>query len=134
MRELYEEAGISVGTSIEAASQNALPFRPDLSNLRFLARAITPAGMVRRFDTRFFLVEAEAIRHKIGDIVSPDSELVELAWLTIEETKSQPLPVITRIVLGDLEARLTGGELGTAAPVPFYYRIGKDFRRDLIAV
>lgn len=143
IRETFEETGLVIGVPDKAsraapagpwAEFLATGFLPDLSAVHFLARAITPPGRTKRFDTRFFLVEAEAIRHKIGDIVGPESELVELAWLTIEETKTQPLPVITRIVLGDLEARLTGGGLDSAAPVPFYYRIGKDFRRELIAV
>ena len=44
LRELYEEAGIAVGAPIPNSAKSALPFRPDLSRLRFLARAITPAG------------------------------------------------------------------------------------------
>src|SRR5690606_12412579 len=50
VRELYEEAGITVGPPLTHPAAGALPFQPDLSRLRFLARAITPAGMVRRFD------------------------------------------------------------------------------------
>lgn len=146
IRETFEETGLVIGVN-DSAGRAAAPglsqpspwaeflrsgFLPDLGAVHYLARAITPPGRTKRFDTRFFLVEAEAIRHKIGDIVGPDSELTELAWLTLAETASQPLPVITRIVLGDLEARLQAGSLEAPAAVPFYYRLRKEFRRDLI--
>lgn len=143
IRETFEETGLVIGQKLAPPTPVAVSgvwgdflatgHLPDLAPIRYLARAITPPGRTKRFDTRFFIVEADAIRHKIGDVVGPDSELTELAWLTIEETISQPLPVITRIILGELEKRLAAGGLEASAPVPFYYRIGKEFRRELIA-
>ena len=58
---------------------------PDLGNIHFIARAITPPRRPRRFDTRFFTADASAIAHKIEGVVGPDSELVELVWMPIEE-------------------------------------------------
>ncbi len=141
IRETFEETGLVIGQKQAALAPRlsgpwgeflATGYQPDLAPIRYLARAITPPGRSKRFDTRFFIVEAEAIRHTVGDIVGPNSELVELAWLTLEETVSQPLPVITRIILGELGTRLAAGGLENPAPIPFYYRTGKQFRREWI--
>ena len=144
IRETFEETGLVIGRKQVAPGRPvatgiwgeflATGHLPDLAPIRYLARAITPPGRTKRFDTRFFVVDSGAISHTIGDVVGPDSELTELAWLTLEETISQPLPVITRIILGDLGKRLASeGIEDPTAPVPFYYRVGKEFRRDLIA-
>ena len=148
IRETFEETGLVIGKKLDFGQKQAMPgalaaagvwgeflatgHLPDLAPIRYLARAITPPGRTKRFDTRFFIVDASAISHTIGDVVGPDSELTELAWLTLEETISQPLPVITRIILGDLGERLAGAGIEAPAPVPFYYRVGKEFRRELI--
>lgn len=140
IRETFEETGLVIGLPGSAAANGAGPWNeflatgylPDLASIRVLARAITPPGRTKRFDTRFFVVEAEAIRHKTGDVVGPDSELTELAWLSIAETEKLPLPVITRIILGELHAALDAGWPDKAMPVPFYYRRREIFQRELI--
>src|SRR5262245_34259628 len=72
-RETFEEAGLIIGTPIrgQVTSKSAgwqaffgHGFQPALTRLRFFARAITPPGRPRRFDSRFFCVPAEAIAHK----------------------------------------------------------------------
>ena len=73
---------------------------PDLAPVHFIARAITPPGRPRRFDTRFFATDATAIAHRVDGVVGPDSELVELVWLPIVEAKQLDMPTITRAVLG----------------------------------
>ena len=71
-------------------------FYPDLSVLHFVARAITPPRRPRRFDTRFFSVDATAIAHRIENVVHPEAELVELVWLPIAEARRLDMPTITR--------------------------------------
>ena len=59
---------------------------PDLkAPVHFVARAITPPGRTKRFDTRFFAVDAGAIAVRREGVVGPDTELTELVWLPIDE-------------------------------------------------
>lgn len=142
IRELAEETGLCLGVPatpahlqrLRTAAPSWAPFAqaglaPDLSRLSFIARAITPPRIVRRYDTRFFAAEASEIRHRIDGIVGPAAELTELIWLTLEEARAQRLPPIVRMVLDDLAARLRLG-LDPAAPVPFYRARGSQFARD----
>src|SRR5262249_51919888 len=86
IRETCEETGLVLGTRAEAAkvpdgawsvfAQNKI--LPDLGALHFVGRAITPPGRPRRFDARFFTMDASAIAHRITGITGPDAELVEL--------------------------------------------------------
>ncbi len=140
VRETFEEAGLLIGTPLgsdippEVAAWReffATGFRPALGRLRFFARAITPPGRPRRFDTRFFCVEAEAIAHRVS---VADGELSDLEWHSIAQARTLELPNITRVVLEDLGERIAGGALQSGdMPVPFYHRRNGSFRRDLIS-
>src|SRR6185312_12852321 len=79
---------------------------PDLANIHFIARAITPPRRPRRFDTRFFTADFSSVAHKVEGVVGPESELVELVWIPIKEAKTLDMPTITGIVLEELEARV----------------------------
>jgi len=104
---------------------------PDLAALHLIARAITPPGRPRRFDTRFFAVDAEAIAARIEGVVGPDTELVELVWLPIEDTLKLDMPGITMAVLEELKIRTAGG-FTHDLPVPFYRIVrGKRLRQFL---
>jgi 8-oxo-dGTP pyrophosphatase MutT (NUDIX family) len=140
VRETFEEAGLVIGAP--AAEGAAFPksqiwkeffglgFRPALGQLTFFARAITPPGRPRRFDTRFFCVPASAIVHKIA-IAS--GELSDLEWHSIAQARTLELPNITRVVLEDLGERLAAGALQASdLPVPFYHRRNGAFVRSLI--
>jgi 8-oxo-dGTP pyrophosphatase MutT (NUDIX family) len=139
VRETFEEAGLLIGTPTQATAQPKLHgwqtffahgFRPTLAQLKFFARAITPPGRPRRFDTRFFCVPAEAIAHRVA---IEDGELSDLEWHSIAQARALELPNITRVVLEDLGERLSAGALqSNDAPVPFYHRRNGNFRRDLI--
>jgi hypothetical protein len=61
-------------------------------------------------------------------VVGPDSELVELVWLTIAEAKGQDLPTITQVALDELEARVAKG-FGHDLPSPLYRMLNKRFLR-----
>lgn len=133
LRELHEEAGISVGAPhILPPATGILPFRPDLSRLRFLARAVTPPGMVRRFDTRFFTLFAdEAGIDPAGARAS--HELEDLRWVDIFDPSGLDMPDITVLILEELrkcleeDASLPFGRAG-----PFYHVRHGRFVRDLL--
>lgn len=99
VRETKEEAGLILGD--EAG--------PDLSKLAFVARAITPPHRVRRFDARFFLVDAEAVL--AHDVPQAGEELLHTRWFTMDEAEALDLPAITRFVLREARARLEGAKL-----------------------
>jgi len=104
---------------------------PDLANMHFIARAITPPRRPRRFDTRFFTADATSIAHKIQGVVGPDSELVELTWVPIEEASRLDMPTITGVVLEELGARVEAG-MAHNLPVPFYFMKDQQFMRELL--
>ena len=140
IRETFEETGVVIGQPASTTAFLGKPwndfvetgFLPDLSGLTYFARAITPPRRPKRFDTRFFLVEAGAIRHTLPDIVTAESELTELAWLTIEETETLPLPVITRVILRELEKTLAARASGQRADIPFFFERHGRMHRELI--
>jgi 8-oxo-dGTP pyrophosphatase MutT (NUDIX family) len=142
IREVFEETGLVLGTKMDQPlfafprkrSKGESPSRPpsdewakfaqsgvapDLAVVHFIARAITPPGRPRRFDTRFFAVDADAIAARIEGFVGPDTELVELVWLPIAESLRLDMPGITMAVLEELEIRTAEGFTHDLA-VPFY--------------
>jgi 8-oxo-dGTP pyrophosphatase MutT (NUDIX family) len=140
VRETCEETGVLLGRHrdvapiVPAESWRAFAeasIYPDLTCLHFVARAITPPRRARRFDTRFFAADAEAIGHRIDDIVGAHTELVELVWVPIEEAKHLDLPTITQVVLDELQRRTAAG-LGPELPVPFYRMRRGRFTREML--
>lgn len=138
IRETFEETGLVIGQKAPPPADLKGPWAefastghlPDLSPLAYIARAITPPRRPKRFDTRFFVADSGAIAHEVSGIVTPESELTELAWLTFAETEKLPLPVITRVMLGELKTWLVAQERQQKAPIPFYFeRHGKMQRR-----
>lgn len=127
VRETYEEAGLLLGEP--GAFSTAKPdwqgfvehgVVPSLKKLRFVARAITPPGRVRRFDTRFLAAWREDVAVVLPD-GGPTHELEELVWLSIEDAMRAEIPLITKQVLDELGKRLEHDpELDPATPVPFY--------------
>lgn len=140
IREMYEETGLMVGTTDagapEISAESWQPFAekgvfPDLEALTFVLRAVTPPRRPKRFDTRFFVADAEAVCARVEGMVGPSSELIETRWLTFAETEAAELPSITRVVLEELHARLESG-LRRDLPVPFYsMRHGRFVRASL---
>lgn len=139
VRETFEEAGLLIGVPRGGARPPKAQvwqqffshgYRPALTPLTFFARAITPPGRPRRFDTRFFCVSADAVAHRVA---TADGELSDLEWHSIEEARDLELPNITRVVLEDLAERIAAGALQKCdVPVPFYHRRNGTFHRDLI--
>jgi 8-oxo-dGTP pyrophosphatase MutT (NUDIX family) len=140
VRETAEETGLLLG--VKRDEPPAVPgeiwtefakaaVHPDLSQIHFVARAVTPPRRPRRFDTRFLTADASAIAHTIEGVVGPDSELVELTWVPIEEAAQLDMPTITGIVLEELLARVEAG-MGHQLPVPYYFMVDQQFFRELL--
>jgi 8-oxo-dGTP pyrophosphatase MutT (NUDIX family) len=140
IRETCEETGLLVGTPgrcVSAAVDGAwgafaeADVLPDLGVLHFVARAITPPRRTRRFDTRFFAADAVAIAHRLEGVIGPQSELVELLWMSIEEARRLDMAAITGVVLQELELRIAAG-FGRELQVPFYRMRHRRFVRKLL--
>jgi 8-oxo-dGTP pyrophosphatase MutT (NUDIX family) len=132
IRETFEETGLLIGTKEFGAPDNPPPgawtafaargVYPSLESVHFLARAITPPGRPRRFDAAFLAVDVAAIADEVAGVVSPQSELVELARVPLSEALKLDLPLITSVVLRDLRSRIEAG-MGCHLPAPFYREI-----------
>jgi 8-oxo-dGTP pyrophosphatase MutT (NUDIX family) len=140
VRETFEEAGLVIGAP--ASGSRTTPHGwgefhrtghlPRLSALTYFARAVTPPGRPRRYDTRFFCAEASHISHRVDQM---DGELESLDWFTFEQVRALDLPGITRVVLEDLSDRLKlGWSVADDVPVPFYNNRNGTFRRELLSV
>ena len=141
IRETFEETGLLLGTKEHGAPDPVPPgpwetFRergvfPDLEALQLVARAITPPRRPKRFDTRFFAVDRDFVADEVPGLVGPDSELIELAWVTLAEARKLDLPTITLTVLDELENRIAAG-YAPELPIPFYSMRNKRFVRELL--
>jgi len=126
IRELWEETGLILGQ--HAAWPHAAPpdwtgfanagFLPDASSLQFVFRAITPPGRPRRFDARFFLVDAAHIATDLDDFSAACEELSHLQWVPLDHARRFDLPFITEVVLAEIEARADDPD--PPASVPFF--------------
>jgi 8-oxo-dGTP pyrophosphatase MutT (NUDIX family) len=141
IREACEETGLCLGRKGDGAKAKLdgawKPFAeagllPDPSGLFLIARAITPPGRIKRFDTRFFTADASAITHRVEGVIHPDAELVELVWVEIGSEPLADLHPMTRNVLGELEKRLATGQLSHDAAVPFFHFYGGKMQKDVL--
>jgi 8-oxo-dGTP pyrophosphatase MutT (NUDIX family) len=144
IRETFEETGILLGARM--GEKRGDPVRspggpwdafvaagvvPDLAPVHFIARAITPPGLARRFDTRFFAIDASAIAARLDGVVGPDTELTELVWHPIAAAARMDMPAITTAVLEELAARIAAG-FSHDLPVPFYRMVNRKRARSLL--
>jgi 8-oxo-dGTP pyrophosphatase MutT (NUDIX family) len=140
IRETFEETGLLLGVR-SGGPIKAPPgpwtafadagFIPDLGTIHFIGRAITPPGRNRRFDARFFSMDASAIAHRIEGVTGPDAELTELVWMTLAEAKQLDMPAVTGVMMEELDARIADG-FGHELPVPLYSMPRGHFRRELL--
>lgn len=122
-RRLVEDASPDLATALvhtavrELQEETGLILR-QMSEAHFIFRAITPPGRPRRFDARFFLVNAEHIANDPDDFSQAEDELSFLQWVTLQGARAFDLPFVTRVVLAEVEAAL----LKEMPPeqVPFY--------------
>ena len=122
IRETFEETGLILGKPGDGKVSKSSDWRefvaagylPDLAPLRFVARAITPPARTRRFDARFFTVDAS---HLVSLDPGPGSgELDELGWFDWEAAAALDLPAITRSILAEIALRDTDA----SRPIPYH--------------
>ena len=125
IRELFEETGQIIGVEQEWLEPPSswrgfakTGYVPDASHMSFVFRAITPPGRPRRFDARFFLIEAEELQTDLDDFSMASDELSHLQWIPLTDTKSFDLPFITQVVLAEIAGNLM--KSGPPAQVPFF--------------
>jgi 8-oxo-dGTP pyrophosphatase MutT (NUDIX family) len=119
IRETFEETGLLVG-------HDDVNHPPDLSGLIYIARAITPPGRSRRFDSRFFVCDAQLVSNLNAPHPLEATELLTLKWVTLEDALELNLPSITKDILGLLEPFLAQKSLPPVdCPVSFQYNRGK---------
>lgn len=107
-RELAEETGLVLPLAAAA---------------HFVFRAITPPGLSRRFDARFFLSDARDVAGDLDDFSAACDELSQLCWVPLAEARQLALPFITEVVLAEVGAILAtagDGPLRRPDSVPFF--------------
>jgi 8-oxo-dGTP pyrophosphatase MutT (NUDIX family) len=139
IRETFEETGLLLGVRGQTTKAPRGPWTafadasilPDLGALHFIGRAITPPGRPRRFDARFFTLDANGIAHRIEGVTGPDAELVELVWMPLAQAKELDMPAVTGVMLEELDARIADG-FAHELPVPFYSMPHGRFQREML--
>ena len=136
VRETFEEVGFLIGKKGSPSRTKNVAWQqffstgyvPDISGLRYLARAITPPRRPRRFDTRFLMADASIIAN-IDDPISPGSdELLAPHWVTLEQARQLDLPWITGQILDRLETALQASDpFAQQASVTYQFMRGKSW-------
>jgi len=140
IRELCEETGLLVGKTSQTPpkhkdwavfSQNNMA--PSINPLRLLARAVTPPGVHRRFDTWFFVMRLEEQHLVPEEGFISSGELEDLQWIKPEDAMRHDTREITRVILVELMNRLKQDpELTADFPAPSYETRRDRFRRKLM--
>lgn len=122
-RELVEETGVDMG--LDAGG-------PDLSCFRYVARAVTPPGNIRRYDTRFFCCYADELRLDTR-LIRDSDELQDVQWLDMTDLSGLNMPKITRTVLEDVTKFMIGDpSLPFESPARLYITRHGRFIRDVV--
>lgn len=126
IRETFEETGLIVGEPASNPTASApkgwveffeTGMAPTLDGLTYIMHAVTPPGRPRRFDARFFAIDADRVS---GDTTDGSGELLKIRWLTLNDAAKLKLPNITLHALGEIETRLSQGQLfDPNFPVPW---------------
>lgn len=140
VREVAEESGLLLGKSgiLKNDHEDWADFKkqnlvPSLSALRLFARAITPPGNSRRFDTWFFIAHASEIGFTPEGGFDADGELEDLQWIRPKDAITENTREITRVMLVELIQRLEKDpNLSDDYPAPHYQTVGNRFRKTII--
>ena len=105
IRETFEETGLVLGHKAgrvpKTRALHWAPFfdhgyEPALDKLGYVARATTPPGQNRRFDTRFFVATGDAIMGDPDDLSRAGDELLNLTWYPVEEILESEVRGVTK--------------------------------------
>ena len=126
IREVWEETGLILGESGEWqneppadwASFATAGFLPSAAGLTFIFRAITPPGRPRRFDARFFMVDAQQVCGDVDDFTHACDELSHLQWIALDDVRHFDLPFITQVVMAEVTNLIRTG--ASPKTVPFF--------------
>lgn len=141
IRETYEETGLLVAEDRPCAGTMPREFdafasrgmSPAAGALVPVARAITPEGAPRRFDTRFFVIGASSIAGISESFDPPMDELERIGWISAGALDDHSIAPITRAVLDELMTRMKDGSWRDASvKMPFYRVVDGQFQRDLV--
>jgi len=127
IRELWEETGQILGEKgswlgdvpADWADFAAAGYLPSAAGLEFIFRAITPPGRPRRFDARFFMVDADQLCSDPDDFGRACDELSHLQWIALDDVQKFDLPFITQVVMAEVRQIVSTGHSPTAVP---YFR------------
>ncbi|WP_158769529.1 NUDIX hydrolase [Paraglaciecola sp. L1A13] len=134
IRETFEETGLILGETNSLTIKTRSPqwkaflqhgINPRLDTLNLIARAITPPYRNRRFDTRFFMVEADIIQGDVHAAPLGSGELLAMHWVSLIDAEKLDLPIITRMILKEVEQRLAGDHSPDVEGPFIYFRNGK---------
>lgn len=134
IRETFEETGMILGDpeapGIRTASEPWRDFlrhgcAPRIDSLHYIARAITPPYRSRRFDSRFFMADAEDLLNLDKPEIEGSGELLEIHWVSVDQARDLELPIITRLILDEVEKRLDGNTCAETDGPFIYFRNGK---------
>lgn len=126
IRELWEETGLILGQPGDWPGTPPADWHgfaatghvPSAQALQFTFRALTPPGRPRRFDARFFLVDADDVATDLDDFGAACDELSHLQWVPLTEARSFDMPFITEVVLAEVQARAR--DLTPPDSVPYF--------------
>ncbi len=128
IRETFEETGLRIArpTSVDIARPKHADWcafldegmLPQLSSLRYFARAVTPPDNVRRFDTRFFIAFRDNLPEIQNQKLVPSGELEDLDWVSLDEIGKLDLVHITQAILKEATALLMDTRLDLPATLP----------------
>jgi 8-oxo-dGTP pyrophosphatase MutT (NUDIX family) len=104
IRETWEETGLLIGGTGHVSGADDCPaiqafaaagLAPDLGALDYFMRAVTPAYVPIRFNTRFFIGDGAAAQGPL----QPCPELEDIGWRPIDEVLTLSIVNVTELVL-----------------------------------
>lgn len=143
IRETFEETGYIIGQKVTDIPNTRSAGWQDFFNsghtpatqiCKFVARAITPPGGKRRYDTRFFAVWLDDIPNGMTQQGNGTDELEGLNWVSFDQVRQINAPVITKTIIYELQNQIHQQAFIEQSPVPFYHYYQNKMRRDEIIV
>ncbi len=132
LRETHEETGYLVARPAGPAILDSFPDAPfwnacrkagvvpDLPAMDYIMRAVTPTISRKRFNTRFFLVDATDL---VGEPLC-DGELEDLRWLPLEAAFRLPIIDVTEFALETANRRRSDWREGRRqSTIPFMHYV-----------